>query len=882
MNNHGQNKLPFTNRNLRLKPAAQAQSSSAILRSVLKEVLASTVCAASAAMANGWRGKKMKKIVMMVMSVAATATALAANRVFTGAVSGNWSDARNWQDSKMVQVGDYVIDISSRADSTVDFVMGLAISGYEYKGSYNGYRLKGKELMLMPGAPFINNGMRMYQNCPLVLEVGPHAFNLNKRLDNHAVISGDGGIVLEGASTLVLSSEENAVAGGVDVVGGTLAWTVPQTIPMLSVTNGATLAFGVTDGEPVPLTVGTNLVLSGVALAPVDFAAAAVLPANYADIIVATNGATLKGVPIVDSRYQVRIFDNRLQMRERLDFIVTLGDHPHLAAAWTSGDGSVTNAVDGASFPVPEGTTNVRVIFTAESGWEIVGDAVVDLGTVASDIVFGGESGYEVPTVRRAAVKYIDADGVEKTKSDGEFDIVTAETRELTSGWYAVMDNVVFPTNANLAVQGDVHLILCDEATLAITNKSTVAAVSVGTNATLTIYGQTQHTGRLEAKNGNSAAGIGGDKSGTCGTIAIHGGTVRAEGGTFSAGIGGGMLGNGGKVTITGGRIVAVGHNNAADIGSGYGATTPCAVSISGGIFARPVQDAWLAPGFAAVTNTDVATMAEYPWAIEDRRVGVSPNNPLGPYATAAEATNAMARAVFAPDVEVADVLTTQAARARYAGWFGLDVAERGASGWYVEAVLTDAAKSNLAETAAAATRQIPVATIAEMDENSMTNVTLVGCEPGFYYTLYGGPELADLSTTGTKYWSELCDADGTFAIPVVAKPSEAAGFFTIGVDAERPDNAGVAIVGTSVKSGKTVPGVRKVDFGGADGSSVSVWLENVKPKLAYGLGRSDVPQGPFVVEDGSWVMADEDGVLHKALTAPKVGPRNFYMIIVQ
>ena len=55
MNNHGQNKLPFTNRNLRLKPAAQAQSSSAILRSVLKEVLASTVYAASVAMANGWR-----------------------------------------------------------------------------------------------------------------------------------------------------------------------------------------------------------------------------------------------------------------------------------------------------------------------------------------------------------------------------------------------------------------------------------------------------------------------------------------------------------------------------------------------------------------------------------------------------------------------------------------------------------------------------------------------------------------------------------------------------------------------------------------------------------------------------------------------------------
>ena len=41
-----------------LNPALQAQSSSAILRNVLKEVLASTVYAASVAMANGWRSRK--------------------------------------------------------------------------------------------------------------------------------------------------------------------------------------------------------------------------------------------------------------------------------------------------------------------------------------------------------------------------------------------------------------------------------------------------------------------------------------------------------------------------------------------------------------------------------------------------------------------------------------------------------------------------------------------------------------------------------------------------------------------------------------------------------------------------------------------------------
>ena len=559
---------------------------------------------------------------------------------------------------------------------------------------------------------------------------------------------------------------------------------------------------------------------------------------------------------------------------------VTVGNTPYMTVAWTSGDGTVTNVVENKTFSVPGGTGKVCVIFTAKPGGEIVGENVVDLGAVLSDIAFGSGSGYKLPSVRMLPVEYVDADGVVRVKAVGEFTRVTASTKKLADGkWYAVIGDVTL-TNS-LSVAGSAHLILCDWATLAITNRTADAAISVGSGASLTIYGQTADTGRLAVSGGN--AGIGGKTSGVCGAIAIHGGTISASAmsNKYCAGIGSGALGSGGSVTITGGRITAQGGTGAEDIGSGANAKSPCEVSISGGVFARPVQDAWLAPGFAAVANEDELTKTEYPWAIVDRRVGVSPSNPLGPYATAAEATNAMAMAVFAPDEEVAEELTTQA-RARYERWFGLDVAERGASGWYVEAVLTDAAKSNLAETAAAATRQIPVAAIAAMDENSMTNVTLVGCEPGFYYTLYGGPELADLSTTGTKYWSELCDADGTFAIPVVAKPSEAAGFFTIGVDAERPDNAGVAIVGTSVKSGKTVPGVRKVDFGGADGSSVSVWLENVKPKLAYGLGRSDVPQGPFVVEDGSWVMADEDGVLHKALTAPKVGPRNFYMIIVR
>lgn len=153
--------------------------------------------------------------------------------------------------------------------------------------------------------------------CTLNLDVGNPDAGVQPVATFEDPIVGFGKIVKKGAGTLVLASEENAVTGGVSVVEGALTWTVPQTMPKLSVANGATLAFVASDGEPVPLTVESDLDLSDAALAPADASAAAVLSANYADVIVAAEGATLEGVPTVDRRYQVRIRDNRLQMRER-------------------------------------------------------------------------------------------------------------------------------------------------------------------------------------------------------------------------------------------------------------------------------------------------------------------------------------------------------------------------------------------------------------------------------------------------------------------------------------------------------------------------------------------------------------------------------------
>lgn len=86
----------------------------------------------------------------------------------------------------------------------------------------------------------------------------------------------------------------------------------------------------------------------------------------------------------------------------------------------------------------------------------------------------------------------------------------------------------------------------------------------------------------------------------------------------------------------------------------------------------------------------------------------------------------------------------------------------------------------------------------------------------------------------------------------------------------------------TSVLNAPSAPVIGKVDFGEADASTVSVWPDNVKPNLLYGLGRSETPSGPFVVEDGAWVRADANGVLHEALSAPKIGPQGFYRVIVR
>ena len=49
--------------------------------------------------------------------------------------------------------------------------------------------------------------------------------------------------------------------------------------------------------------------------------------------------------------------------------VVTVGQLNHMTAAWTSGDGTVTNAISGTSFEVLKGTTGVKIVFTPEQDY---------------------------------------------------------------------------------------------------------------------------------------------------------------------------------------------------------------------------------------------------------------------------------------------------------------------------------------------------------------------------------------------------------------------------------------------------------------------------------------------------------------------------------
>ena len=168
-------------------------------------------------------------------------------------------------------------------------------------------------------------------------------------------------------------------------------------------------------------------------------------------------------------------------------------------------------------------------------------------------------------------VSYIDEYGVEKTanamKVIGSSSSVTLGTAGKET-WYVVMgSDVTLAQGADC--QGDVNLILADGAKLSVTGITSQAGICVsGTGNSLTIYGQTYQSGKLDIEV-HYGAGIGGKEKGEGSNITINGGIIKAKS-DRGAGIGGGSFGNGSNITINGGTVTAIGFENG--IGGGWNA----------------------------------------------------------------------------------------------------------------------------------------------------------------------------------------------------------------------------------------------------------------------------------------------------------------------
>ena len=179
-----------------------------------------------------------------------------------------------------------------------------------------------------------------------------------------------------------------------------------------------------------------------------------------------------------------------------------------------------------------------------------------------------------------------------------------SQEQALNDGWYVVKENA---SRKRIIIKAgkEVNIILCDGAKL----NSIVTFEHLGGiyGTRLHVYGQERgtgklvadasndeknagigantasdgykrlgelyvHGGKIEARGGKYAAGIGGAwylGHNYNGEVYVYGGSIEAYGGKYGAGIGGGQNDDGADVTVYGGTVWASGGTDAAGIGSG-------------------------------------------------------------------------------------------------------------------------------------------------------------------------------------------------------------------------------------------------------------------------------------------------------------------------
>lgn len=144
-----------------------------------------------------------------------------------------------------------------------------------------------------------------------------------------------------------------------------------------------------------------------------------------------------------------------------------------------------------------------------------------------------------------SSVAYIDADGSTKYRTDCI--LIDGSQTEFSDGvWFVVIDNVKIDEEV-LAFSNNANLILCDGATLTVSNVSYLEGISA---YNLAIYGQSEGTGRLDVSvDAPGSTAIEADYDFT-----LYGGTVNATNTCINSGCGikaNNVIVNGGSLTAT-------------------------------------------------------------------------------------------------------------------------------------------------------------------------------------------------------------------------------------------------------------------------------------------------------------------------------------------
>ena len=205
----------------------------------------------------------------------------------------------------------------------------------------------------------------------------------------------------------------------------------------------------------------------------------------------------------------------------------------------------------------------------------------------------------DVAVYANTGAAYFDpADDTVKFAEDLGYTLTPGESRSLGTGWYELRSDRYAgdPDEAQagtltINANADVNLIVFDGALLKYDR------ITVGQNASLTIWGQKEGSGRIIAdatESDDPYAGIGFGPGVTTGSITINGGTITARGGS-STSCGGAGIGQTGSeaesyiqptydtsVTINYGTVTAVGGKGAAGIGSAKN-TQVSDINITGG-----------------------------------------------------------------------------------------------------------------------------------------------------------------------------------------------------------------------------------------------------------------------------------------------------------